>query len=132
MGIAVQKIRREEEVQMDMAIKYYSIISILNGLKLPKREVELLAFTAIRGTITPLPARQDFVEIFDSSLNSIENMKGRLYRKGLMVKSKEMYRVNPIILPDFLQERLVMQIDISVKKKNKEEEDGERTKGESE
>lgn len=127
MGVAVQKIRKEYESQIETAVKYYSIVSILNDLKLSHKLLQLLAFTAIRGTITPKPARLEFIEMFDSSLPSLENMKGELYRKGLLVKVKEMYRVNPLILPDFSQEMLIVQLNLEIKEKE-EHGEGESTR----
>lgn len=98
----VQSIRKETELdEFQVALKYYSILSILNSLGLTQRELELLAFTAVRGTITPLPAREEFVQKFHSSLDSLENIKGKLVKKGLMVKVEDMYRVNPHIALDF-------------------------------
>lgn len=108
----VQKIIRKELELIDVAIKYYSILSILQNLALTVRQIQLLSFTAIRGTITPLPAREDFVKLFSSSLPSVENMKGKLHKKGLFVLVKDMYKVNPQILPDFSQNDFIFHINI--------------------
>lgn len=116
----VQKIVRDETELIDIAIKYYSMLSILQELNLPVRQVQLLAFTAIRGTITPLAAREEFVKMFSSSLASIENMKGKLYKQNLLVLSKDMYKVNPLIIPDFTQDVYVFQITINLKDDNSE------------
>lgn len=116
----IQKIVREESEVIDIAIKYYSIMSILHNLNLPVRQIQLLAFTAIRGTITPLPAREEFVKMFSSSLASVENMKGKLYKQGLLVVANDMYRVNPVILPDFSQEVFIFQIKINININNGE------------
>lgn len=110
----VQKIVRNERELIDVAFKYYSMMSILHDLNLPVRQLQLLAFTAIRGTITPLPAREEFVKMFSSSLASVENMKGKLFKKELLVVSKDMYKVNPAILPDFTQENYYFQININL------------------
>lgn len=108
----VQKIVRREREIIDIAIKYYSVMSILHNLALTVRQIQLLAFTAIRGTITPLSAREDFVKLFSSSLASVENMKGKLYKEGLFILVKDMYKVNPQILPDFSQDNYIFQINI--------------------
>lgn len=109
----IQKIVRNEREMIDIAFKYYSIMSILHNLNLPVRQTQLLAFTAIRGTITPLSAREDFISMFGSSLNSIENMKGILHKQGLLIIQGKMYKVNPNICPDFSQEKFIFQIHIN-------------------
>lgn len=119
--VSVQKIGNDVDGDLNLAVKYYSILSVIYDLELPTRQIELLAFTAVRGTITPLPARQEFVKLFNSSLNTIENMKGKLYKKGLLIKVKDMYKVNPNISPDFSNDSLVLQL--SLKKKQEETSD---------
>lgn len=99
--VVVQRLEKELNGKLEKAIAYYSILSALNSLKLPKRQIELLAFTAIRGTITPMSARKEFIETFKSSLNTIENMKGKLTEKGLMINDNGMYKLNPQIDLDF-------------------------------
>lgn len=110
----IQKIVRNEREMIDIAFKYYSIMSILHNLNLPVRQTQLLAFTAIRGTITPLSAREEFVKMFGSSMNSVENMKGKLFKQGLLVVNGGMYKVNPQILPDFSQDKYLFQININL------------------
>ena len=114
----IQKIVRNERELIDIAIKYYSIMNILHNLDIPTRQIQLLAFTAVRGTITPQPARDEFVKLFSSSLASIENMKGKLYKKGLLIESNDMYKVNPDILPDFSQENYIFQLYINLLSEN--------------
>lgn len=109
--VVVQKLAIHHEKPIDRAIVYYSVISALNNLKLQKREIELLAFTAIRGTITPLPAREEFVKQFGSSLATIENMKSKLVKSHLIIKDGDMYRVNPTIAPKF-DNNIVLKIDL--------------------
>lgn len=110
----IQKIQRNERELIDIAVKYYSIMSTLNDLNIPARQIQLLAFTAIRGTITPMSAREEFVKMFSSSLNSLENMKGILYKRKLLVIQNRMYKVNPSILPDFTQDKYIFQISINL------------------
>lgn len=110
--INVQKLAKSYEKPIERAIVYYSMISSLNRLKLQKREIELLAFTAIRGTITPLSAREEFVKQFGSSLATIENMKSKLFKAGLMVKDGDMYRVDPSLHLEF-DKPIILRIDLT-------------------
>lgn len=97
----IQRLAKQYDQALEKAITYYSILCILNDIKLGNREIQLLAFTAVRGTITPKPAREEFAKLFGSSLHTIENAKGVLVRKNLLIKDGEMYRVNPVIALDF-------------------------------
>ena len=107
----VQKLNRKTKDRLEKGIKYFSILSALMGMKLTPKQIELLSFTAFRGTITPLPARQEFVEIFDSSLDSIENLKGQLAKKFLLIKTNGMYRLPPTLELDFSDD-IVLQIKL--------------------
>lgn len=99
----IQRLARQYDEALEKAIAYYSVICTLNGIKLGNREIQLLAFTAVRGTITPKPAREEFAKLFGSSLHTIENAKGVLVKNKLLVKDGDMYRVNPVITLDFNQ-----------------------------
>jgi hypothetical protein len=112
--VVAQKLMKEVKNDIERGIKYYALLSALNNLNLSERQIQLLAFTAVRGTITPLPARKEFVKMFNSSLNSVENIKGILVDKGLIVKKGGMYKVLDTIDLDFSQE-MVLQIKLKIK-----------------
>lgn len=114
-----QKLKTDFDNELEKAICYFSIISALNNLELGKRKIQLMAFTAIRGTITPLSARKEFVQRFNSSLASIENMKGQLTKLGLMEEREGMYRVAKVFALDFSKD-LTLRIDMSIKPKENE------------
>ncbi len=71
---------------IDVGVKYFSIISIINNLKLNNRQIELLAFVNIKGTISPKTFREEFVAQFKSSANTLNNLISQLQRKKLLVK----------------------------------------------
>lgn len=97
----IQSFRRKETDEFKVAWKYYNMLSTLNEFHLTPRELDLLSFTAVKGGITPMSTRLEFVSKFNSSLATIENIKGDLVKKGLLVKIEGKYRVNPKIAPDF-------------------------------
>lgn len=111
MKVIVQKIRREVASDVEKAIKYYSVLLALNQVKLPQKQLYLLAFTAARGSITSPGARKEFVEMFDSSLASLENMKQELVKAGFLVQADMKYRVNPRIAMDFSKD-IQLQINL--------------------
>ena len=48
----VQKLAKTYLDKYSVAQKYYSLLSALNDLKLTEREIQLVAYTSIKGTIT--------------------------------------------------------------------------------
>lgn len=111
MKVIMQKIHRIVDSDIDKAIKYYSIIFALNNIRIPQKQLYLLAYTAARGSITSPAARAEFVRMFDSSLASLENMKQELVKAGLLVRIDRKYRVNPKIALDFTN-NIVLQINL--------------------
>jgi hypothetical protein len=119
--IVVQKISKQYADEVTIGMKYYSLISELNNLNLTHRELQLLAFTADRGTISSLSAKQEFSRKFQSSIPTINNIISKLSRMGLLVKVKGKSRVNPKIAPDF-SNGIALQIIISKKEEKEKDE----------
>lgn len=115
--MVVQRISKQYADEVAIGMKYYSLISELNNLKLTERELQLMAFTANRGTISSLSAKQEFSRRFNSSIPTINNMISKLSRMGLLVKINRKTRVNPKISIDF-SSGVVMQIILLKKPEN--------------
>lgn len=98
--IVVQKIKKDYK-QMELAVTYYSIISLLNNLKLRKRDVQLLAFIAVRGSITNPAAREDFCRIFKTTKATVGNIISRLTKKRLLIKDGNKIKVNQALALSF-------------------------------
>jgi DNA-binding MarR family transcriptional regulator len=86
---------------MELAVTYYSIISLLNSLKLRKREVQLLAFIAVRGSITNPAAREDFCSTFKTTKATVGNIISRLTKKKLLIKDGNKIKVNQVLSLNF-------------------------------
>ena len=84
-----------------MAEKYYSMLSTINDLKLTTREIQLVAFTAIRGNISYSSIREDFCKKYNSTSPTINNIISKLKRIGVFVKDGTKIKVNPVILLPF-------------------------------
>lgn len=111
MKVIVQKIHRKVDSDIEKAIKYYSVIFALNNIRIPQKQIYLLAYTAARGSITSPAARSEFVKMFNSSLASLENMKQELVKAGLLVKVDKKYKISPKIALDF-SNTVVLQINL--------------------
>ena len=96
---------------LDLAEKYFSIVSVLNNLDMAKREVQMLAFTAVKGNIGSNVLKKEFVERYDSSLATVGNIISKWAKKGLFIKEKKMVYVNKGLLNDFKSN---VQLDITL------------------
>jgi len=99
--IIVQKFLRKVEDNYAMAEKYYSVLSTINNLKLTTREIQLVAFTAIRGNISYSSIREDFCKKYNSTSPTINNIISKLKRIGVFVKDGSKIKVNPVIILNF-------------------------------
>jgi hypothetical protein len=112
METTAQKLAIKTNDEFDHAEKYYGIISILNNLNLAPREIQLVAFTAIKGNITYGNARSEFCERYGSTTATIGNIICKLRKAHILIKEKGMVRVNPqIVLP--FNNNLILQISLN-------------------
>jgi hypothetical protein len=84
-----------------LAEKYYFILSTVNDLKLTPREIQLVAFTAIKGNISYNNIRKEFCNKHNTTIPTINNIIFKLKKIGVLVKMGEKVRVNPVILLNF-------------------------------
>ena len=97
----VQKLKRDVSTDMELAEKYYSILSAINNLHLTEREIQLIAFTAIKGNITFANVREEFCKTYKSTSPTINNIVSKLKKIGVFIKENGKVKVNPIISIDF-------------------------------
>lgn len=110
--IIVQKLKKIEPDSFLLAEKYYSILSVLNDLKLTQRETQLIAFTAIKGNISYKHLREEFCEKYNTTSPTINNIISKLKKMHVLVKDKTKVKVNPIIILNFNNE-LKLEIDLT-------------------
>jgi hypothetical protein len=99
--IIIQKFLRKVEDDYAMAEKYYSLLSTINDLHLTTREIQLVAFTAIRGNISYSSIREDFCKKYNSTSPTINNIISKLKKIGVFVKDGSKIKVNPVIILNF-------------------------------
>lgn len=112
MKVIVQQLKRVEEDKFSLAEKYYSILSAINNLKLTPREIQLIAFAAIKGNISYKHLREEFCEKHSTTSPTINNIISKLKKMGVLVKDKTKVKVNPLIILDFDNE-ITMNIKLS-------------------
>jgi DNA-binding MarR family transcriptional regulator len=94
-----------------LAEKYYRILSAVNDLKLTNREIQLIAFAAMKGNISYANIRKEFCEKYDSTSPAINNIISKLKKMGVFVKDGTKVKVNPLILLNFDKD-IVLQISL--------------------
>lgn len=113
MATPIQRIHKEYKSTFEVARRYYKIIFELNNLHITPKELDLVAFSAINGTISTPPVREQFIKEFNIPIGSIYNMSAKLQKSGVLVKDKDdKIRVHPSILPDFTQGDLMLVIKL--------------------
>jgi len=111
--MTIQKLAKTSSSKLELAQRYYALISALNSLYLTERELQLIAFSAVRGSISYATVREEFCELYNSSFPTINNMVSKLKRSHILIKQGKQIVVNPRIALDF-SKPLVLQITLTV------------------
>jgi hypothetical protein len=109
--ITLQRLRSVSQDRFKKAERYYSLISSLNDLRLTERELQLVAYTAIRGNMSYGTIREDFCKEFKTSSPTINNMISRLKKLNVLIKDRGKIKVNPKLLLNFDKD-VVLQITL--------------------
>jgi hypothetical protein len=109
--VIVQKLKHSVSDNYQLAEKYYSILSAVNDLKLTQREIQLIAFTAIRGNMSYNNIREDFCNKFNTSSPTINNIISKLKKIGVLIKDRGKIKVNPAIILNF-NFNVILQISL--------------------
>lgn len=110
-NIIVQKLRTQLTDSFGVAEKYYSLLSAVNNLGLTPREIQLIAFTAIKGNISYANNREEFCKKYGSSEATIYNIISKLKKIGVLVKDGNKVKVNPVIALDF-ESQLYLEVKL--------------------
>jgi len=109
--VIVQKLKKTEADVFEKAQRYYTVMSAVNDLHLTERELQLVAFTAIKGNISYKNIREEFCEKYNSSAPTINNIISKLKKIGVLVKDGTKIKVNPFIALNF-ENDLMLEIKI--------------------
>jgi len=111
MMFTLQKLHKEMPDKFILAERYYSVLSVLNGFQLTEREVQLVAFTAIRGNMSYANIREDFCRKHNTSSATINNMISRLKKLKILIKEASKVKVAPVLVLNFDND-VVLQITL--------------------
>jgi hypothetical protein len=99
--ITYQKLKKETENSIKKAEIYYSLLSALNSLSLTEREIQLIAFSAVKGNLSNANVRDEFCRIYNTSFPTISNIISRLKKLGIVVKEDKKIMLHSILKLDF-------------------------------
>ena len=109
--VIIQRLKKDVYTDIQLAEKYYSILSAINSLNLTEREIQLISFTAIKGNITFANVREEFCKTYNSTSPSINNIISKLKKVGIFIKENGKVKVNPAIVVDFKKD-LTLEIKL--------------------
>jgi hypothetical protein len=107
----VQKISLKETSPLAIAQRYYNLLSAISNVPLTDREIQLMAFTAIKGNISYPNNREEFCNLYESSSATINNIVSKLKKLGLLIKDGDKVKVNPQYLLSF-EKDIILQISL--------------------
>ena len=93
----VQRLNKQTKDEFALAHKYYQIISVLNDLKLADGQLQLVAFTAIKGNISDPIIRKEYCKRYKTTPATINNVVDKMKKKGVMIKKNKVIFVNPML-----------------------------------
>jgi len=115
----IQRLNKETKDPYILAYKYFQIISVLNDLNLAEGELQLVAYTAIRGNITEPKIRKEYCSTYATTPATINNIVYRMKKKNppILLKKDKLIFVNPELTQvDFNQSLgLVITLNLPVK-----------------
>ncbi len=111
----VQKLQTELKDPYAIAHKYYQIISVINDLKLAEGEIQLVAFTAIKGNIHDPNLREEYCELYGTTLATINNIVWRLKKKMVILKENKEIFVNPALTKVDFKETIQLVVELTKK-----------------
>lgn len=107
----IQRLKKVYKEDFLIAEKYYSVLSVINGFDLTERELQLIAFIAVYGSVSIDEKRKDFCERFNTTRATVNNMVSRLKKKQLLIKREGRIVVNSLISLDFRKD---LQLEIKL------------------
>ncbi len=107
----VQRMKRQEKDSFSIAKKYYSLLFDVNNVNVTEREIQLVSFMAINGSISYKHVKEEFCKEFKTTTATINNMVSRLKNIGILIKDGSKVKVHPSICLDFNKD-ITLQITL--------------------
>lgn len=114
--MTVQKLKPTIDSEFEAARRYFSMVAAINDIHITPIELKLLAFMAVKGSISNTNNKDVFCETFQSSKASVYNIIGSLSEKGLLHKIDNKVKIIPSIALNF-KEPVVVKITFDAETK---------------
>jgi hypothetical protein len=112
----VQKLSSVNKDQLELAHKYYQVMSVLNDLKLAEGEIQLIAYSAVKGNIADPEIRDEYCKTYKTTPATINNIVYRLKKKKIILKKDKEIYVNPALTQVSFDEPLALVITLEIRK----------------
>ena len=103
----VQSLKKVIDTDIQLAEKYYSVLFTINNIHLTEREIQLIAFTAVKGNISYANVREEFCKTYNSTSPTINNIVSKLKRLDIFIKENGKVKINPKICIDFKKDLML-------------------------
>lgn len=100
-AITHQRWKKQCEDKFDIALRYYGLLSVLNSLSLTERELQLVAFTSVKGNISYANVRDEFCRRYNTTSPTINNMISKMKKLHVFIKDNGKIKVNPLLVINF-------------------------------
>jgi hypothetical protein len=107
----VQRFKRKERDKFSSVKKYYSILFSINEINVTEREIQLVSFIALNGSISYKHVKEEFCKEFNTSNATINNLVSGLKKLGILIKDDGKIKILPAIQLDF-SKNIVLQITL--------------------
>lgn len=111
----MEKILQQIKIEGDtlsLAEKYYKVLFSANNLQFANREVQLVAFAAVKGTISGDDARKEFCEKYNTTISTINNTVSKMRKLGILIKKDGGTKVNPKIALNFSERDVIVTLKL--------------------
>jgi len=109
--IIASRIKKQESSPLSLATRWFTILSAIGDMGLTEREIQLLAFIAIKGNISYSTNREEFCTTYKSSSATINNMISKLKRASILINEGGKTKINPRIAVNFNND-IVLQLTL--------------------
>ena len=117
-----QRLRKRSHDEFGIAVAYFSLLSSLNSLALTERELQLLAFTAVKGNMSLGNVKEEFCKRFSTTFPTISNIVYKLKKMGLLIKEDGRIKVNKQF-PSSFKNGITLNIILEINESNAKEGD---------
>lgn len=94
MEITTLRVKKEYNEDVDLAVKFYNIISVLNDFKWSLMECRIMAYTAMKGDISSGGRVKSFCNVFKTTAGSLSNSVSVLFKQRFLIKLDGKTKVN--------------------------------------